>query len=329
MGIFYSGFFILSFILSLSGVFFLSRMAHSRRLLLSPGGVPVTGGLAIGLVFGVLSLLFSRIHPDALRLFYSIIPAASLALITGLWDDHREMSISGKVFTQLSAACLLVFSGVRTHIVYLNYYANIAVTVIWVIAITNSFNLLDIMDGLCAAITLLVAFALFVICVLNRDYSVSLFLVVIIGAVSGFLILNLPPAKVYMGNAGSHFLGFVMAALSISISYASMSRKSALISPVFIMGFPIFDTLFVSFMRMKNGKSAVKKSRDHLALRFLILGHSKGNALLFMSAIACFFTVCGILMSQVPGNVAMVIILVVVLAGFLLAGRMSRVSVNG
>lgn len=329
MGILFLFLFTLSFLLSLCGVFLFSKLALRRRLLLSPGGVPVTGGLAIALVFGLMAFFFSSSYPGLFGLFIPVISAAAAAFLTGLWDDYREMSIAGKIASQLFAAGLLVFMGVRTHIVFLDYYGNAAVTIIWVIAITNAFNLLDIMDGLCAAITLIVAFALFIICVLNGQYMSAVLFVILIGAVSGFLTLNLPPAKVYMGNSGSHFLGFVLAALSISVSYASASRQAALISPVFIMGFPIFDTLFVSFMRMKQGRSAVKKSKDHLALRFLTLGHSRDNALIFMSGLAFFFTFSGVLLSQVSNNAAVWIISAVLISAFILTARMNKVRING
>ncbi|MFA5100437.1 MAG: MraY family glycosyltransferase, partial [Candidatus Omnitrophota bacterium] len=146
---------------------------------------------------------------------------------------------------------------------FLNTAANVVVSAVWIIAITNAFNLLDIMDGLCAGVTIVIASGLLFVCILSNDMQNAVLLLVMIGSVGGFLMSNMPPAKVYLGNAGSHFLGFMLAAISINISYASLNHEVSLLSPLLIMGFPIYDTFFVAFLRLKKGKSAIKKSKDH------------------------------------------------------------------
>jgi UDP-GlcNAc:undecaprenyl-phosphate/decaprenyl-phosphate GlcNAc-1-phosphate transferase len=329
MGLKYAVFFVISAFVSFCFVVFLSVLSPRFKFLRNSHGVPLTGGLAIAIVFGFFSYCLSFSDQSLLSLFKALLPATCLIFLAEVWDDYKELSVGGKVVTQILATTLLVVSGIRTHIVFLNDTANIIVTFIWVLAITNAFNLLDIMDGLCAAAGIIVSFGLFLICVFNRDIQASGILVILIGSLFGFFILNAPPAKIYMGNAGSHFLGFVLAVLSISISYASQYRQIALVSPIMVMGFPIFDTLFVVMMRISNGKSAVKKSRDHLVLRFLELGHSKPLALIFMCCQALFFTVCGILVSQLPNRSGLGVIVFVVAVGIALAVTMSRVAIDG
>lgn len=292
------------------------------------GGVPLVGGIAIGLVcavFGIIASARNAAHP----VFWHILPPAAVMLASGLWDDMRELSVQGKLCTQAAACILLLLSGVRTHIVFLSGPANMIVTVIWVLAITNAFNLLDIMDGLCAGVTILIAAGLAVICVLSGQSHIAAMLLVLIGAAGGFLMFNLPPAKAYLGNAGSHFLGFVLAAVSISISYATAQRRLALLAPVLIMGFPIFDTLFVAFMRMKNGRSAVRKSKDHLALRFIKIGHSGRRALLTMLMLACIFVAGGVIVGKTSDPVGAAVVSAMAVYLLVLTYKMKKVRIDG
>ncbi|MFA6384532.1 MAG: MraY family glycosyltransferase, partial [Candidatus Omnitrophota bacterium] len=274
-----------------------------------------------------LSCLFFVIHRQ-FPFFNSpaIVLSGSIILISGVWDDFRELSVTAKILLQVCAVSVLVSSGFRTHIVLLNTPANIAVTFLWILTITNAFNLLDIMDGLCAIITLAVAAGLFFICILNGDIQNAGLLAIVLGAVAGFLVFNMPSAKLYLGNAGSHYLGFALAVLSINISYAPITRQAALISPVIIMGFPLFDTVFVALMRLKKGRSAFQKSGDHLALRFLKLGHSQKNALLFMLIGAVIFSGSGVIISQVSHTAGIMIAAAVLAAVFAVSWRMARVS---
>jgi UDP-N-acetylmuramyl pentapeptide phosphotransferase/UDP-N-acetylglucosamine-1-phosphate transferase len=132
-----------------------------------------------------------------------------------------------------------------------------------------------------------------------------------------------------MGNSGSHFLGFSLAAIALGISYAPMERKIALFSPLLILGFAIFDTAFLILMRVRKARSIFKKSNDHLALRFLCLGYSKNRALLFMLSLALFFSLSGVALSQVSNSLGIIIIVLVVMVGLALTKKMGRVSIDG
>ena len=132
-----------------------------------------------------------------------------------------------------------------------------------------------------------------------------------------------------MGNTGSHFLGFVLAAIALSISYAPLDRKVALATPLLILGFPIFDTVFLIWIRMKNKRSIFKKSKDHLALRFLALDYSKRRALLAMSALCLFFSLCGILVSQASNFFSTTVILFALFVSLILARAMGKVTIDG
>jgi UDP-GlcNAc:undecaprenyl-phosphate GlcNAc-1-phosphate transferase len=132
-----------------------------------------------------------------------------------------------------------------------------------------------------------------------------------------------------MGNCGSHFLGFTLAAIAIVISYAPLERKIALLSPLLILGFPIYDTAFLILMRIKGGKLPFRKSNDHLALRFMSIGYSKEKTLLVMLGLCLFFSLCGIFVSQVPNLMGIIIVAFVVLVTSIITYLMGKISVDG
>lgn len=247
-------------------------------------------------------------------------------LILGLIDDRRELSVTAKFSAQIIATCFLIAFGVRTHIVYIGEAPNIIITFLWVIGIANALNHLDIIDGLAAGVALLASLAFFIICVMNHDIAMAVVSLTLSAALASFLSFNFPPAKIYMGNSGSHFLGFVLAAVAMAISYAPMERKIALLTPLFILGFPLFDTAFLVFARIMKKSLPFKKSDDHLALRFLSLGYSKKKALGIMFSLSSCFVFCGILISQVPNLIGSIIAALSSLTAVFLMQKMYRVA---
>ncbi len=256
-----------------------------------------------------------------------IIAASFILLVFGVIDDWRELSILAKFSVQIIAASLLVLFGVRTQIVYIGNLANIIITFIWVLGISNAFNHLDVVDGLAAGCAIIISLAFFVISFLSGDIKNAILVLALSGAILSFLIYNLPPAKIYMGNSGSHFLGFVLAAIALTIRYALLERKVALLSPLLILGFPIFDTIFLVLMRLKQGKLVFKKSDDHIALRFLKMGYSKVKTLKAMLSLCLFFCLCGIVVSQVSNQRGIATIAFVVLVIFVLTKKMGKIQI--
>jgi len=306
----------------------LRRIALKYNLLTSKG-IPLIGGVSIGLSFLVAYLVISFPSFNLSQQTAGIIISSFIMLVLGIIDDLRELSIPAKFFVQIIAATLLILSGGRTHIVYIGDAANIIITFIWVIGITNAFNLLDIMDGLAAGIAVVVVISFSVIAFLNGDNITLALTLALLGGLFAFLRYNLPPAKIYMGNSGSHFLGFLIAAIALSISYATLENKIALLSPLLILGFPIFDTAFLILMRLLKRKLPFKKSNDHLALRFLALGYSKRKVLLIMVCFGLFFSACGLAISRVSGILGPFIITLVILASLVLVRKMSKIEVHG
>jgi UDP-GlcNAc:undecaprenyl-phosphate GlcNAc-1-phosphate transferase len=293
-------------------------------------GIPLIGGVGMALSFILVSLLSFFLYKSLSREVIGIIASSAIMLIFGVIDDWRELSIWAKFLVQIIATSLLVFFGIRTQIIYIGNLANIIITFIWVLGITNAFNHLDVADGVASGAALVVSAAFFAISILNADIRTAFFSLILWGAVFSFFLYNFPPAKIYMGNSGSHFLGFILASIALMISYASLERKVALLTPLLILGLPIFDTTFLILIRLINKSLPFKKTNDHLALRFLAKGFSKKKTLFAMLGLCLFFCLCGILISQVPNTPGICIVTLVILVSLITSIKMGKVAVaNG
>lgn len=316
-----------SFLVGILAIFLLRKMALKSGFFMIKG-IPLVGGPGIALAFILGSLGGLFIFKVISKEITGILLASTAMLIFGLFDDRKELSIKTKFIVQIIASTILILSGVRTNIVYIGSFANIAITLIWVIGITNAFNHLDIMDGLAAAVAVIVSGVFLAAALINQDIKSLILALALLSGVFSFLIYNLPPAKVYMGNSGSHFLGFVLSAVAIVISYAPMERKIALLAPILILGFPIFDTVFVSILRLKKNILPFKKSNDHLALLFLRLGFSKNKALGAMLLLTLSFSLSGLALMKVSNLSGMILILVIVFVSMIFINRMAKLKVN-
>jgi len=304
------------------------RISLKRKLLIKEG-VPAIGGIAIGLAFFLASFLSLLSCPGLPSQVLGIIIASFIILVFGIIDDVMELSISVKFLMQISSVAVLVLFGVRTHIVGIGTFANLLVTFIWMLGITNSFNHLDVLDGLAGGVAVVAGSAFFIVSLLNADFVSAVLSLALVSSVLGFLVFNLPPAKVYMGNAGSHFLGFSLGAVALTISYAQMHNKVALLSPILILGFPVIDTILLIILRLRKKIIPFKKSNDHPVLKFLLIGYSKRRALLVMLAWCLFFSFFGVALSQVSNILGVVLIIFSILAAALFFRKVSKAEVNG
>ncbi len=320
--------FIVSVVLSLYFGMLLRRLALKHNFLVVRG-IPLTGGICMALAFSITMILFlggsskAWVTPE----FWGGVLASVILLVAGVVDDVREQSVVQKFLVQTAAALVLILFGVKTNIGSIGAVPNFLFSFLWIIGITNAVNLLDVMDGLAAAVSVLILLCFSAISFLNNDTTTLALSLTLAGAVLGFLVYNLPPAKVYMGNSGSHFLGLLLAAIALTARYATPGNRVALFAPFLILGFPIFDTVFLIFMRIKKGKSAFSKSNDHLALRYLKKGHSKGTTLFLMLAISLFFVVCGFVVRWIPNREAVIVLMLAVFFSLFLAKKMNGVDI--
>ena len=320
--------FFISFLTGILALILLKKLAVKSDFFILKG-IPLIGGLGIALafIFGILAgyYLFKVSLSRILGIFFS----SAAMLLFGLFDDHKELSIKTKFLVQIIAASALIVSGVRTQIIYIGDLANIGITLIWVIGITNAFNHLDITDGLAAGVAIIASGALFIVSFFNQDIPSLVLTLALLSGVCSFLVYNLPPAKIYMGNSGSHFLGFVLSAIALLINYAPMERKIALFSPILILGLPIFDTVFVSLVRLKKHILPFKKSGDHLTLLFLKSGYSEKKALAIMFSLTLIFSISGVVLTRISNSSGIILVSSVTLMSIVLIIKMSKLRING
>lgn len=312
-----------------AAVLLLLEKAVSKYNILNSKEAPLTGGISIGISFAVVSLFVFSVLGVFSRETTGIVLSSCLMLVFGVMDDLWELSVFWKFLVQVIASLVLVSFNVRTHIVFIPEFLNVIITVIWVVGITNALNHLDVMDGLAAGVSIIVAFSFCAISCMHYDRNIVILSLVLTGATAAFLAQNLPPAKIYLGNAGSHFLGFVLAALALSVSYADLNNEIALFSPVLILGLPIFDTAFVILMRLKQGRSIVRKSNDHFALRLLKTGFTKHKSLSYMLCLSLLFSFTGVLLVISSNLLGIFLILGLILMSMVLIDDLGKVAIDG
>jgi UDP-GlcNAc:undecaprenyl-phosphate GlcNAc-1-phosphate transferase len=227
--------------------------------------VPYLGGLAVFIAFlstvGVMTKL-EAFERETLGLLLS----GSIALIVGLIDDFGALTPAQKTFGQLIAALVLMKSGIYIKLQFVPWYVAIPLTVLWILAVTNAFNIIDIMDGLASGVACIAAIVIAAANFMAGREPQAFLAVVLAGSAFGFLRHNFHPAKIFLGDAGSMFMGFMLAALSLNAGYTRTNHLAA-ISPVLILGIPIFDLMLVMFIRWRKGIPMTKGSPDHFALR--------------------------------------------------------------
>ncbi len=321
----------LAVLLALYGVPLARRAALKYGIVDKPDGrlkqqgepVPYLGGLAIYLAF-LVSLAFTfEFRHDVL----GIVLAGTLVVMLGLIDDFGVLKPATKLAGQLLAVFILIKSGIRIEIAALPDWLAIVLTVLWMIGIINAFNLLDIMDGLAAGVGLLCATLLFVVALINGDNTIAMLLAALAGSLVGFLRYNFYPAKIYMGDSGALFVGLMLGALSMIGQYTADHRIS-LLTPVLILGVPIFDTLFVMYIRVLRGLPLFLGSPDHMAIRLRQWGLTIPQVVVLSYVATVVVGGIGLLVMEVGEGTALVLSGAVVVGFGLAAVLLTRVAVK-
>lgn len=244
------------------------------------------GGIAIYLACLISFATFGLLTKNSL----SLLIGATFLFLIGLIDDKIRITPYFKLFAQIIAACIPVFFGVIIGLPFNNIFS-IPLTIIWIIGVTNAFNLLDNIDGLACGIAAITAFMLFVSLTITGERSLSLISLIICGASLGFLPYNFNRARIFMGDSGSMFLGYTLAVISISgVSGKYITNVfTTMLIPVLILGVPIFDTLFVMIGRSIKGKRIFEGGKDHTSHRLVMLGIPQEKTVLLLYSISIIF----------------------------------------
>jgi UDP-GlcNAc:undecaprenyl-phosphate GlcNAc-1-phosphate transferase len=224
--------------------------------------VAYLGGVAIYLSFLLALALTVQFSRETLGLLL----AGSIVVLIGLVDDLGSLRPWTKLAGQAVAVVVLVKSGIYIKLTFLPPAVAIGLSLVWLLACTNAFNLIDIMDGLSAGTAIVAAFGLIVVATLCGNHDAALVLAALAGSCLGFLRYNFEPAKIYMGDCGSLFLGLMLGATAMNNAYTKTNRLAA-VAPALILGVPLFDMLFVMYVRHRRGLPVMLGSPDHVALR--------------------------------------------------------------
>jgi len=225
--------------------------------------VAYLGGLSIYLSF--LLALTATLRFDSTEVL-GLLLAGAIVVILGLIDDFGVLTPGQKLAGQIVAILTLMNASVYIKLAFLPTWAAIALSFLWLLAITNAFNIIDIMDGLAAGVAAAAALVLFVVAVVNGRPQSAVLLAALAGALCGFLRFNVHPATIYMGDTGSLFVGLMLGSLAMNNAY-TRSNLVASLAPAVILGVPIFDMLFVMYIRYRRGLPVMIGSPDHFALR--------------------------------------------------------------
>jgi UDP-GlcNAc:undecaprenyl-phosphate/decaprenyl-phosphate GlcNAc-1-phosphate transferase len=310
---------LLAMVLALLVVAALTPMVRVLALRLgavsAPGGrhvhqrsIPRLGGLAIGVGFFAAIAALYLIEPAATALFRAV-PLRVLGLLVGgaamcavgMIDDTRGIRASRKLLLQLAVAAFAFACGFRIVGVHVPLLGNLdtapvalPLTMLWIVGIINAINLIDGLDGLAAGVVFFAAATNFVVAWLSGSLIVAVLSATIAGSVLGFLFYNFNPARIFMGDSGSYFLGYMLAVTALFGTPQKASTAVSLLVPIIALGVPIFDTLFAMVRRILERRSVFSPDRGHIHHRLLDMGLTHRRAVMIIYAVCGVFTAAAI-----------------------------------
>ena len=304
------------------------RKVHARIM-------PRLGGLAI---FGSFLVGYFVLRPEDSTALY-IVLGAVMIIITGVLDDMFEITAKAKLLGQFIAAGIVIYGGLEIEFINLPFggqldfgYFSIPLTILWIVGITNAINLIDGLDGLAAGVSTIALITLAGMAFMMGDMFVFAMAAILAASCAGFLFYNFHPAKIFMGDSGSLFLGYMIGVLAL-LGFKNVTVIS-LIIPIIMLGVPISDTFFaiVRRLRLKQPLSAPDKSHLHHCL--LDVGFTHRQTVLIIYALASMFGVAALIFSQATlwGAILLVAVMLVAIELFVeavgLAGKNYKPLIN-
>jgi len=282
-----------------------------RKVHLKP--IPLLGGLAI--YAAVVIAVLSAFHGPARAQVEGILIGATLVAGVGILDDRGVLHHQVKLFMGMPlAAVILMVSGIRAQVFSVlvggrsGDYLDVALTVIWVVGITASFSILDHMDGLCAGIAAMASVFFAILAYLNGQTLVTTLAAAVLGAAAGFLRWNFKPAKIFMGDGGAMFLGFLMATLGLKLRLENATHLASSLASILILGVTIFDTTLVTISRSRRGLLPfATPGKDHAAHRLSNLGLGHRGAVLTLYLLGAIGGGAAVLVSYLSNRGALLI----------------------
>lgn len=332
--------FFCAFFASLPIIWLLKKYAHKLALVDIPSerklhqkNIPVGGG--IGIFIGIVCAYFVGWHlattfsenvskwgtfakmPQNFTKDIIVIGiGASIIFIMGLIDDIKDLKPKTKIFIELIVALFLVYNDIRITLFSQNYIFSVGATCFWVLLITNAFNLLDNMDGLSSGVAFISGSIFLVVAVQDSQWTVAFLLIGMLGALLGFLCFNFPPASIFMGDCGSLVIGYMMAVLTIQVTfYQPYYSYFSITLPLLVLAIPLFDTSTVIFIRLRVGHPIFKGDKRHISHRFLKLGMSTRQALITIYLMTFATGISSVLLYQIDffGSILILLQILIIL----------------
>lgn len=282
--------------------------------------IPRLGGLAIFLGFLLSVILFADIN----RQLQGILLGATVIVILGVIDDSIALPAWIKFIVQIFAALIAVYHGVVINTIsnpnvfsdmpYLQLGGwSVPITVLWIVAITNSVNLIDGLDGLAVGVSTICSMTMLVIALMVAEPNVAIVMAAVAGGCIGFLPYNLNPAKIFMGDTGATFLGFILATVSVQGLFKFYAVVSFAV-PFLILGLPLFDTVFAFCRRLLKGQNPMHADRSHVHHRLIDMGLSQKQAVAILYVITTILGLCAIVLTSSGEIKAMVLLIALFIA---------------
>ncbi|MBP6787857.1 MAG: undecaprenyl/decaprenyl-phosphate alpha-N-acetylglucosaminyl 1-phosphate transferase, partial [Candidatus Promineofilum sp.] len=313
--------FFIALALTLAGLPWVRRAALALDLVDAPAQrkihrtpMPLLGGAAIFLGAIAAVLIIYRGEPEPTVI--GVLLATTVVALTGLIDDYRPLPAWAKLAGQVAGFLILVAFGIRVRLPLPEPF-DYAITLLWLLGITNAINFLDNMDGLSAGIAAVTTSFILLLALTNGQFLVSALAAALLGACLGFLRYNFPPARIFMGDVGSLFLGFLLAVMGIQLRFPDNSNFVTWMVPIFLLGLPIFDMTLVVVSRLRRGLSPNTAGRDHTSHRLVRLGFSPREAVLILylfsgilGMMALYITQASLVEGYLVGGIAAILALV-------------------
>jgi UDP-GlcNAc:undecaprenyl-phosphate GlcNAc-1-phosphate transferase len=318
------GIFVLSLVLSFVLTRSVRNLAMARGWVSAPAGerhlhsipLPRLGGVAIFLAFAIslgVAVLLSQVHPElrfgsSLRTLTILLGPGVLIFLLGLYDDLKSVGPYVKFLVQAIAATMLFFAGLGISDLpvlfghrQLPEALGLCLTILWVLGITNAFNLIDGLDGLAAGSALFSTLVVFVVALLSHSSLVALMTIALTGAILGFLRYNFNPATIFLGDCGSQFIGFMLSALALQGAQKAPTIIAVAI-PVVSFGLPILETSLSVLRRLISGRPVFTADREHIHHRLLALGLSHRQVVIVLYAVSALFALLSLFLLWPTGS---------------------------
>ncbi|NJC94915.1 MAG: hypothetical protein C3F07_21785 [Anaerolineales bacterium] len=244
--------------------------------------VPKAGGIAIFIVILGVALLNGRLsHPE----ISVILPASAVIFIFGIWDDAKGLSAGWKLTGQFLAVFILIWQDIQIRM-FVSPILNIALTCLWIIGMTNAFNLVDSMDSLAVGLAAIASVFFLLVTIDSNELDLAFLSALILGSCIGMFYFNAMPARTFLGDSGAQFLGFILATIAMAYTPPGFPQPSSWFVPILLLSIPIFDTSLVVISRIRRRVPIYKAGQDHLYHRLVQLGLSRVQSVTLMHVAA-------------------------------------------